>query len=199
MTTLNVLEQEKVLAKKIDQANNLIKWSVIGSIIVLFIVLVAIVFQLLAIQKQIDENLVEMRKGAAANHERTQQYLKCIVLVPLAERTEENFDKCSRGEVDPKTGAFIPNPDNSSLSTRSQSSTAVVGGSTAAPNQENNNDPVTTPEASGSSPPPTPQNPTTPPPTETARPGVIERVGDGVDNLIDRVQNRINKLEKGLF
>lgn len=108
---------DEQLTKRINYADHIIKWSALGSVIMIFITLVIIIFQLLAIQNSIQSSLVQSRKTAAENHKRTQEYVKCIavtLLKPVKERKPEDFDKCANGTIDPNTGAFITEQKTSS-------------------------------------------------------------------------------------
>lgn len=182
---------DEQLIKRIDHADAIIKWSAFGSVVMIFIILVIIIFQLLAIQNSIQDSLVQSRKTAAENHKRTQEYVKCIavtLLKPVAQRKPEDFDKCANGTIDPNTGAFIPNEDNS-IAEQKTSSQMQVGSSpeAAAP------PPLT--EA------PAPSQPTTsapPNPEQTPRRTGIDRVQESLKELLNGVESTIGTIEKGI-
>jgi hypothetical protein len=81
-----------------------------------FIVLILVVFQFIQLtnlQSSIDtqrldqdakaqESLAKALEENQKEHKKTQRYIRCIVLLPEAERTNENFAKCGEtGEVEP--------------------------------------------------------------------------------------------------
>lgn len=59
-------------------------------------------FQTIAIQNSIKDNLAVSRQTAATNHQRTQDYVKCIaqvLLKPLVQRKDTDFDECTVKET----------------------------------------------------------------------------------------------------
>lgn len=184
-------ERVEVLQHKIDRADHIIKYSLVSAAVVVVITLVVIIFQLAALNVAVQNSLVESRKNAAENHQRTQEYVKCIavtLLKPVAQRKPEDFDKCANGTVDPKTGAFVPNADNN-VAEQKTSSEMQVGSSpeAAAPPKE--------PEM------PAPTQPTTsapPNPEQTPRPNVIDRVQNSLKELLNGVESTVDTLEKGI-
>lgn len=82
-----------------------------------FIVLILVVFQFIQLtnlQTSIDTQRLDqdakaqesLTRALAENqkeHKKTQRYIRCIVLLPEAERTDENFAQCGEtGEVEPE-------------------------------------------------------------------------------------------------
>lgn len=59
-------------------------------------------FQTISIQQSIQHSLDISRQTAAMNHQRTQDYVKCIaqvLLKPLAQRTDVDFNECTIKET----------------------------------------------------------------------------------------------------
>jgi hypothetical protein len=84
-----------------------------------FIVLILVVFQFIQLtnlQSSIDtqrldqdakaqKSLAKALEENQKEHKKTQRYIRCIVLLPEIERTDENFAKCGEtGEVEPSSG-----------------------------------------------------------------------------------------------
>jgi len=184
MSGLDTAQQEEYLLKRIDNSNKAIKVSVIGAAIVAIFTMFFIVFQLFSIQEQINQTLIQGQKNAANNHLRTQQYIKCVVLLSPEQRIEENFDKCGKtGTVDPETGAFVPDTN------KDESSSTSIGGVTTAPiPPEQSTDPRQQETTSGSSPP----SPDAPPQS------LIDTLQHGLKGLLNGVESRIDQLERGL-
>lgn len=97
MQPKDILDKNPKLAKRIDRANMIMKYSVVSMVIVTFILMVFIVIQLLSIQAQITASLEENKRVGSANHAKTQKYIKCIadtLLEPVDERRPADFDRC---------------------------------------------------------------------------------------------------------
>lgn len=83
------------------------------------------------LQKALDENKKE--------HQKTQRYLRCIVLLPVNQRTEANFAKCGEtGQVEPVINGGISNPpvvaqSSGDTARTQQATTGSPPDSTAAP------------------------------------------------------------------
>jgi hypothetical protein len=185
-------EREEVLTHRIERADRVIKYSLISMVFVVIATLLVIIVQLVNIQNSIQESLVESRRNAAENHQRTQEYVKCIavtLLKPLAQREAADFENCANGTIDPKTGAFIPNEDNSTA--QQQNSKIQVGGSPPAAA------PPTEPETPPSNP-PTTSAPPTPDPVETPEPTVIDRLQERLKNVLNGVESTVDNIEKGI-
>lgn len=185
-------EREEVLTHKIERADRVIKYSLISMVFVVIATLLIIIVQLVNIQNSIQESLVESRRNAAENHQRTQEYVKCIavtLLKPLAQREAADFENCANGTIDPKTGAFIPNEDNSTA--QQQNSKIQVGGSPPA------SAPPTTPESPPANP-PTTSAPPTPDPTEESEPTVVDRLQEHLKNVLNGVESTVDNIEKGI-
>lgn len=85
-----------------------------------FVFLVLVVLQLVTLQLTVDnsdnrateagnERLQKALRENQKEHEKTQRYLRCIVLLPVDERTEENFAKCGEtGKVEPSINRDSP-------------------------------------------------------------------------------------------
>lgn len=113
-------ERVEVLQHKIDRADRIIKFSLVGAAVVVVITLVVIIFQLAALNTSVQNSLIESRKNAAENHQRTQEYVKCIavtLLKPVAQRKPEAAAPPKEPEMpapsQPTTSA-PPNPEQTS-------------------------------------------------------------------------------------
>lgn len=178
------------LTKRIDHADHIIKWSAVGSVFMIFITLIIIIFQLLVIQNSIQDSLVQSRKTAAGNHKRTQEYVKCIavtLLKPLAQRKSEDFDKCANGTIDPATGAFTTDTDNS-VAEQKTSSQVQVGSSPEA----------AVPPAMTEAPAPSQPTTSAPPTPEKQNPAGIDRLQESLKKLLNGVESTVDTIEKGI-
>ena len=179
---------DEQLTKRIDHADAIIKWSALGSEVMIFITLIIIIFQLLAIQNSIQDSLVQSRKTANEYHKRTQEYVKCVavtLLKPIVQRKSEDFDQCANGTIDPNTGAFIPNKSDS-----------VAGQKTSSQMQVGSSPKAAVPPAMTA-----PSQPTTsapPNPEQTPRPTGIDRLQESLKKLLNGVESSIDNIEKGI-
>ena len=174
---------DEQLTKRIDHANRIIKWSAVGSVFMIFITLIIIIFQLLAIQNSIQDSLVQSRKTAGENHKRTQEYVKCIavtLLKPVAQRNPKDFDKCANDTIDPNTGAFITEQKTSSQ--------MQVGGSPEA----------AVPPAMTKAPAPSQPTTSAPPTPDKEQPTGIDRLQESLKKLLNGVESTVDTIEKGI-
>lgn len=87
---------------RIERTDKIVRVTLIG-----FLVLIVVMFGLILVQNQLNadralanatRNLEISRAQAAANHKRTQEYVKCVaetLTIPLAERGTNAIDRCT--------------------------------------------------------------------------------------------------------
>lgn len=93
-------DRQDQLLKKVDRANLGLRITGVCALVVLFLTLGFLVVQGFSLQRQLDAQLKSQVESAAKNHQRTQRYVRCIANVlmkPLKERTEADFDACGLG------------------------------------------------------------------------------------------------------
>lgn len=80
-----------------NRADKIVVISLITGTLVMFATLILITIQLFAVRSDIQNTLDQSRASGAANHKKTQAYVKCVadvLLQPLAKRTTADFDQC---------------------------------------------------------------------------------------------------------
>lgn len=90
-------DRQDQLLKKVDRANFGLRITGACALVVLFLTLGFLVVQGFSLQRQLDAQLKSQVETASKNHQRTQQYVRCIANVlmkPLRDRTEADFDAC---------------------------------------------------------------------------------------------------------
>lgn len=115
-------EREHELEQRMDRASKLIRISKVLMVIVLAIMIILVLVQELATQNQIQDSIKQLEAAGSANHQRTQQYVKCVadvLLKPIDQRSPSDFDKCGLGGTS-KSGTQQPEttaPQSSPTST----------------------------------------------------------------------------------
>lgn len=126
--------ENKDAEHRIERANKVIKGSLVSLVVIAIMILGLVVFQLISIQSQINDNLIKMQESAAQNHERTQEYIKCIantLQIPISQRTDVDFENCSQtandntSQVQPSQGEITPQ-----AASTDQPSTTIVNNTT---------------------------------------------------------------------
>lgn len=93
------LEQAKRAERKAER-----RYTAFRNMFFVYLVVVTLFtsFQTIVIQQSIKDSLEISRRTAATNHQRTQDYVKCIaqvLLKPLAQRSDTDFSECTVKET----------------------------------------------------------------------------------------------------
>lgn len=112
---------ERAIAK--DERNS--RWlraSAGISLLYVVVVVTYLLFQSFAIQAQNKSTLEDLKRDNANNHERTQQFVRCIadaLAIPIEIRSSENLDICTQSASDNTQDSS--NPDNTPTTPQPQS------------------------------------------------------------------------------
>lgn len=129
MQPQDILEQNPKLAHRMDRATAIMKYSVISMVLVSFVLMIFIVVQLLSIQAQITASLAENKAAGAANHAKTQQYVKCIadtLLEPIEQRKPPDFDKCGPQSTSQRKNSSAASTSDRVTAANTPNSTSTV-------------------------------------------------------------------------
>lgn len=125
-----------------------------------FVYLIAVTLftsiQTIAIQQSIQASLQTSRETASKNHQRTQDYVKCVakvLLKPLSQRTTADFDECTVKETANSGLKDNATADSGSQQNRVANETQPVYQAPQIVVRDSNNPTQTTPPQTNSAPP----------------------------------------------
>lgn len=109
-----MLPERKIeLENRIDRYEKGMRYTLIGVYVCILILLGFIIVQQFQTQAQLSQTLTQIKNAAAQNHQKTQNYIKCIaegLTVPIAQRSTDVFEQCGLPTKTSNSQAAQPAP-----------------------------------------------------------------------------------------